>query len=263
MTLPTLGPLDLVLAGVFAALAGGLSLAAGLKLERQFAIAFLRMVVQLALVGIVLKFVFEQSNWLWTAGVAIIMLVIASFEATARVKLGPLRRRAFGLALGTLSLVAVTATVFTTAAVIRHQPWYQPGVLLPLLGMILGNALSAMGLVLTTLRDSVTRDRRAIETQLALGATRFEAMKASVKSSLATGLTPVINMLAVAGVVSLPGMMTGQILAGADPVEAAKYQIMILAVLAGTAALAAIGGAIGGVLLFTDSRDRLRVPVAD
>ena len=260
MTLPNLTPLDLGLASLFALLAGALSLAAGLKLERTFGIAMLRMVVQLGLVGIVLKFVFEQTSWLWTAGVALIMVLIAGWEATNRVGLAGKRAPAFALAAGTLTLVGAASTVLTTAAIIGPQPWYTPTVLLPILGMILGNALSALSLALLTLTETATRDRRAIEARLALGATRFEALGSPVRSAIRTGLTPVINMMAVAGVVSLLGMMTGQILAGADPIEAAKYQIMILLVLAGTAALSVLGGAVGGVLLLTDARDRLRLP---
>jgi putative ABC transport system permease protein len=79
-----------------------------------------------------------------------------------------------------------------------------------------------------------------------------------LRGALATAMTPLLNSMAVAGVVTLPGMMAGQILAGADPGEAAKYQIMIMFVLAGAAALGALAAALGGVLLLTDARHRLR-----
>lgn len=260
VTVPSLTPLDLALASVFAMLAGALSLAANLKLERAFAIAFLRMVVQLTLVGIVLKYVFEQGDWYWTLGVALVMVLVAGWEAINRVALGTKRASGFALATGTLTLVGVASTLLTTLVIIAPTPWYAPSVVLPILGLILGNGLSALSLALLTITETAARDRRAIEARLALGATRFEALGQPIRSAIRTGLTPVINMLAVAGIVALPGMMTGQILAGADPLEAAKYQIMILAVLAGTAALSVIAGSIGGVLLLTDRRDRLRLP---
>lgn len=260
MTLPSLTPIDLAIASVFAMLAGALSVAAGLKLERGFAIAFGRMVVQLALVGILLKFVFEQGDVWWTAGVAIVMVAIAGYEAVARAGLGRKRMAGYAFAVGTLTVVGATSAVLTTAVIMGGEPWYRPSVILPILGMILGNALSGLSLALIALTEAATRDRLAIEARLAFGATRFEALREPAISAMRTGLTPVINMMAVAGVVSLPGMMTGQILAGADPLEAAKYQIMILAVLAGTAALAVLAGTIGGIVLITDRRDRLRLP---
>lgn len=261
MTLPSLTPLDLALAAVFASLAGALSLATGLRLERAFSLAMARMVAQLALVGIVLKFVFEQGTWWWSLLIGLVMVAMAGWEATSRVGLtGTSRQRALSLATATLLVVGASSTVLTTAALISATPWWTPNVVLPILGMVLGNALSAVSLALLTLTETARRERRAIEARLALGATRFEALHGPAVAALRTGLTPVVNMMSVAGIVSLPGMMTGQILAGADPIEAAKYQIMILLVLAGTAALAVMGGALGGILLLTDARDRLRLP---
>ena len=96
------------------------------------------------------------------------------------------------------------------------------------------------------------------EKRVALGAGRLEALREPLRASLTAGLMPMLNAMAVTGIVSLPGMMTGQILAGVDPVEAAKYQIMIMFVIAGSAALAAMCAAFGAVLLVTDARARLR-----
>ena len=110
-----------------------------------------------------------------------------------------------------------------------------------------------------TLTEGAERERAAIEARIALGATRFEAFAAVLRRAIRTAITPLLNTMSVAGIVTLPGMMTGQILAGADPAEAAKYQIMIMFVLTGAAGFGALAAAFGGVLLLTDARHRLRL----
>jgi putative ABC transport system permease protein len=125
--------------------------------------------------------------------------------------------------------------------------------------MVLGNTLTSISLALQTLNEGAERERSAIEARIALGATRLEAFSGLLRQSLRTATTPLLNSMAVAGVVTLPGMMAGQILAGADPNEAAKYQIMILFVLAGASGLGAFAAALGSVFLMTDARHRLRL----
>jgi putative ABC transport system permease protein len=130
---------------------------------------------------------------------------------------------------------------------------------LPILGMVLGNALTGMSLVLDTMTEAATRERSAIEARLALGQPRLEALSGPLRSSLRAGLMPILNAMAASGIVSLPGMMTGQILSGVDPVEATKYQILIMFLIAGATALAVVAAGIGGVRLLTDARHRLRL----
>jgi putative ABC transport system permease protein len=142
---------------------------------------------------------------------------------------------------------------------IGPQPWYAPRYVLPILGMVLASTLTSVSLALQTLTEGAERERDAIEARIALGATRFEAFSALLRRALGAAITPLLNMMSLAGMVTLPGMMTGQILAGADPVEAAKYQIVIMFVLAAASGLGALFVAYGGVLLLTDSRHRLRL----
>lgn len=259
MTPVRLTPTDLALAATLLIVAAALSYRHHLALERALAFAAVRMVVQLLLVGLVLKFVFEQTSLLATAIVAAAMITIAGYEATHRVNAPALRWRLWGLGSGTLLAVGLMATFFAVVVVVGPEPWHAPRYLLPILGMVLGNALTAISLVMQTMATIVIRDRRAIDAQLALGATRYSALSGATREALRTGLTPIINAMAVSGVVSLPGMMTGQVIAGVDPIEAAKYQVMIMFVLAGAVALAAYAGAIGAVGLLTDRRHRLRV----
>lgn len=259
MHAPPLGWLGLGMAAALLAINGAISLAFRLGLERTIVTASARMVAQLAAVGLVLKVIFEaQSPWV-TLLAALLMAGVASFEAVSRLERPFAGWRVHGLGAATLLVTGLLGAVFASAGVIGPEPWYQPRVVLPILGMILGNTLTGISLVLDTMTDMATRERPSIEARLALGQDRFTAFEAVLRRALRTGLTPILNAMAVAGVVSLPGMMTGQILAGGDPLEAAKYQIMILFVIAGATALAVTATAIGGVRLLSDERHRLRL----
>lgn len=254
-----LTPVDLALAASTTLLVGGLSLAAGLKLERSLALAVARMVAQLLLFAIVLKFVFEQTSALWTLTAAAVMIGAAVLEITLNRQVRGLGWPIALLSTLTLMVAALGTALFTVIVVVGPEPWYTPRYVLPILGMVLGNALTVMSLAVTSMIDAIRRDRAAIETRLALGHTRLDALSAPLRAALCTGLLPVITMLSTAGLVTLPGMMSGQLLGGADPIEAAKYQIMILLTIAGAASLAAAGGAYGAILLLTDQRQRLRL----
>jgi putative ABC transport system permease protein len=259
MSAVELSGLDLVLAALLLVINGAISLAFGLRLEARLAIAAVRMAVQLAAVGFVLKFVFAQTSPLWTLLVALVMVLVAGFELVQRQERRFAGWWAYGLGNMTLLLVGGLATLYAVAAVIGPQPWYAPRYVLPILGMVLGNMLTSVSLALQTLTEGAERERAAIEARIALGATRFEAFAAVLRRAIRTAMTPLLNSMSVAGIVALPGMMTGQILAGADPAEAAKYQIMIMFVLSGASGLGALAAAYGGVLLLTDARHRLRL----
>lgn len=263
MTLLPLTVFDLALAAALILINAALSFAFQLGLMRTLAITTLRMVAQLALIGLVLTWIFAQTSPVWTALLAALMIAVAGYESVARKRRrfsGPL---GFLLGAGTLLFVGVVTTVYATAAVIGPEPWYAPRFFLPILGMILGNALTGVSLVMGAVTETAVRERSAIEARLALGQPRHVALGDVLRGAMITGLTPILNAMAASGVVSLPGMMTGQILAGADPVEAAKYQIMIMFVIAGATALSVVIAGLGAVALLTDHRDRLRLDRLD
>lgn len=253
-----LSELDLALAALLLAANGIISLMFGLRLERTLAVAAVRMVVQLAAVGFALKFILAQTSALWTALAATVMVLFAGVELMQRQDVRVKGWRGLALGNATLLLVGGLATLYAVAIVIRPETWHAPRYLLPILGMVLGNVLTSVSLALQMLTESVDRERAAIEARLALGASRFTAFEGVVQRALRTATTPLLNTMAVAGVVALPGMMAGQILAGADPTEAARYQIMIMFILAGASGLGALAAVLGGVLLLTDNRHRLR-----
>jgi putative ABC transport system permease protein len=250
---------DLTIAASLILINALISFAFSLRLERTLVLATVRMVVQLAAVGFVLKLVFDAASPWVTLAAGLTMAAVAGAEAASRLERPYDGWGAYGLGATTLLVTGLFAAVFTSAVIIGPQPWYQPRVVLPILGMVLGNALTGVSLVLDTMSDVASRERGAIEARLALGATRFAALDGVLSRALRTGLMPILNTMAAAGVVALPGMMTGQILAGVAPIEAAKYQMMILFVIAGSTALAVIATALGSIYLLTDDRHRLRL----
>jgi putative ABC transport system permease protein len=249
---------DLAVAAALVAANGAISFAYQLRLEKSLAIASLRMIVQLALVALVLKFIFAQTSPLWSMLFAGVMATAAGAEIVMRQERRFQDWRALVLSSSPAFLSGLLTTLIAVA-VIQPNPWYAPRILLPILGMLVGNAMSGVALVLDTLTSAANRERNVIEARLALGATRFAAFGSIMRRGLRIGLMPILNAMAAAGIVSLPGMMTGQILAGIDPVEAAKYQILIMFLIAGATAIAVLAGALAAVHLLTDERHRLRL----
>jgi len=259
MTYVSLDIVQLAAAATLILINGAVSWAFTLGLERTLLINAVRMTVQLALIGFVLKWIFAQTSPLWTLGLALIMVIIAGYEIVSRLERRPKGIEAYLLGSGTLLIVGTLATVFAVAGLIGPDPWYQPRYVLPILGMVLGNAMTGIALTASTLLETAARERTAIEARLSLGADRFTALGGTLRLALKTGLMPIVNAMAASGVVALPGMMTGQILAGLDPVEATKYQIMIMFVIAGATALGTVIAGYATVLMITDSRHRLRL----
>jgi putative ABC transport system permease protein len=156
-------------------------------------------------------------------------------------------------------MAAGLVTLFALSTAIRPDPWHDPRYAIPLLGMVLGNTMTGIALGLDTLSTGLAHERAGVEARLALGATRWEATRPLVQRALRSGLMPIINSMAAAGIVALPGMMTGQILAGADPVDAVEYQVLIMFLITGGTVLGAVTAVFGGVARLTDARHRLRL----
>jgi len=250
---------DLGLAASLILINAGVSLAFSLKLERTLALNTIRMVIQLALIGLILKWIFAQSSPVWTALWMMIMIAAAGFEVTMRQEKRFSRWINYALGGGTLLFVGLLTTVFAIGAVITPEPLTDPRYVLPILGMILGNTMTGVALTIKSMTETASSQRLAIEGRLALGQPSYEAFSDVLRTSLQTGLLPILNAMAASGLVALPGMMTGQILAGADPVEATKYQLMIMFVIAGATALGVVIAGFATMRLLTDGRHRLRL----
>ncbi len=176
---------DLIIAATLIVLNGAISFAYGLKLEKSLAIASVRMVVQLAIVALVLKFIFAQNSAWWTVLFAIVMAVGAGAEIIMRQERRFLSWRAL-LMSSSPAFVAGLATTCIALAVIQPSPWYAPRFLLPILGMLAGNAMSGVSLVVDAITSGAVRERTAIEARIALGATRFQAFEEILRRSLRT-----------------------------------------------------------------------------
>ena len=250
---------DLLLASLLIVLNGALSLAFTLGLERQLAIATLRMIVQLALVGVVLTTLFALVSPFWTAVAALAMVLFAGREIMARQERRLAGFWSYGLGTGCMLIAAGLVTIFALTTQVSPEPWYHPRWALPLLGMILGNTMTGISLGLHTLTTTVVRERAAVEARLALGAGRHEALRPFTRAALRSALMPIVNAMAATGLVALPGMMTGQILAGVAPEDAVRYQLLIMFLIAGGTGLGATAAVLGGGLRLTDGRHRLRL----
>ena len=202
---------DLALTSVLVLIDAGLSILLRLNIHRSLLIAALRMVVQLALMGMVLTTLFALVSPLWTALAALGMVLFACLGEIAQRQERPFTGLwSFGIGTFCMMVASGLVTSFALLTALRPDPWYDPRYAIPLLGMILGNCMTGIALGLDTLTSSATARRAAVEAKLMLGGTRFEAMQPVMRELLRRALLPIINSMSATGVVSLPGMMTGQ-----------------------------------------------------
>ncbi len=259
MTFISLSVTDVALSATLLAVNASLSIVMRLGLARQMGIAAARMVVQLVLMGLVLKVLFERASPLFTSLTALLMILFAGREVMARQKRRLVGWWSYGLGTTSMLFAGTAVTVFALTTQIRPQPWYDARLALPLLGMILGNTMTGVALGVDRLLTGAVDSRVSIEARLALGHDRRDAMGGVVREALRTGLLPTINSMSAIGLVFIPGMMTGQILAGVAPMDAVKYQLLVMFLIAGGTALGVVGAVLAGSYRLSDARHRLRL----
>ncbi|OZI19781.1 iron export ABC transporter permease subunit FetB [Bordetella genomosp. 9] len=250
---------DLALAASLVALAALISLGLRLALHGQVLWAAARTVVQLLLVGHILRLVFAHASAAATILVLLVMMALAAREVAARPRERIVRHGNGIVAAVTVITATLVTAMFILHTALRPTPWYDPRYSIALVGIVLGSVLNAASLSLDTVLSGVRRERAGIEARLALGATARQAFAGLLREAVRRGIVPTINQMSAAGIITLPGIMTGQILAGMDPVEAAKYQILLMFLLCGASALAAMGAGYLAMKRLTDGRDRLRL----
>jgi len=194
-----------------------------------------RAFLQLTLIGYALTFIFKNNQLYIIIPVIFLMCLIASREASRRVGKAPGNPML-------VSFIALTASTFVVGLivvmlVISPQPLYSAQVMIPIFGMILGNSMNGIALSLDRMYSEIESHIDEVEQLLCLGATPWEAVRNYIKKAVSAGMTPTINSLMVVGLVSLPGMMTGQILAGMDPREAVRYQFVVMIMIAAAVAI--------------------------
>jgi len=223
-----LDSLDLSLAAILVLALALLSWRMQLAVSGQLLIAALRTTVQLLLIGLVLKAVFTHVNIFWVMLITLVMLSVAGWEILSRQHRKLKGWWGFGISTGSLFISSFLVTVLALLIIVQADPWYHPQYAIPLLGMLLGNTMNGIALGMDRLVQTAWQQRAIIEQRLMLGQSSVQAITDIRRESMRAGMIPIINSMAAAGIVSLPGMMTGQILAGAPPVEAVKYQILVM-----------------------------------
>jgi len=228
---------DLGIAGVFVLVGLAVSRLEKLDLDKALILGALRAFAQLMAVGYVLKYVFELDQWYHVLLMLTLMVLVAARSSSQRVERPPPGLQY--LMVGTIyaAMAAVMAPV--AIVILRLDVWYQPQYIIPISGMMIGNAMNGAAVAVDRLMGEVRLRRPEIETKLSPGATWQQAAQASRRNALRAGLIPTINTITVYGLVQLPGMMTGQIIGGVEPVEAVKYQILIAYMLVGAVGISA------------------------
>ena len=233
-----IGAFELTLAVAFVVASGCVSLAYGLGLTRDLFWGTVRTFVQLMAMGWVLKLIFGLDMSLPVLAVFVLMVAVATHIVLRRVKEPRLRLGlpVFWAMLGSYALV----TIMVTGVVVNAEPWWKAQYFLPLGGMIVGNSMNALAISLERLFTELRQRRDEVEMRLCLGADAAEASRPIVREAVKAGMIPSINAMMGVGVVFIPGMMTGQILAGADPMLAVRYQIVVMLMLTASSALSAV-----------------------
>lgn len=261
MNVKPLSPADLALAASLVFLLGLLSWRLRLGLGRQLAIASVRTTVQLLLIGQVLRIIFAHVHPLYVSGIAMVMLAAAGREVMVRQHRGIRGPHGWMIGTGAMFLSSFTVTFLALFVIIGNHPWYSPQYAIPLLGMLLGNTMSGVALGMDRMTETLWQQRRVIEQRLLLGQTAGQAVGEIRRQAIRAGMMPIINSMATAGLVSLPGMMTGQILGGSSPMDAVQYQILIMFLICAGTGFGTVTAIRGVERKLFDARQRLRLDV--
>jgi putative ABC transport system permease protein len=236
------------------ALAVAVSLWRSAELERDMGIAVLRSFLQLTAVGYVIQAIFDSDSLWLVALLLTVMVALGAFTARSRARAVP---GALGpLVLGLAVAAGITLGLVLALGVFEAEPRY----LVPVGGMVIGNAMTAAAVALNRLADEVRGQTNLIEATLALGATSREAARRAVTRSLRSGMIPLIDQTKTTGVIAFPGTMVGMLLAGAEPIDAVRLQLILLWVLLGSVALAALIAVSLGYRGFFTQAHQLREP---
>ena len=186
-----------------------------------------RALVQLCAMGFIISYVI-RSNSVWMVFALMAVMLVTAVQIVMS--------RARGIPKGLAGPIFLSLVI--TKLIVRPHPWYAPQLVVPLTGMLLGNTVTALAVGLSRFYESMEERRDEVDMMLALGATPWESARPSIVSSIRLGLLPTTASLASSGIVTIPGMMAGQVIAGGDPLNAAKYQFVVLDAIAALTLLA-------------------------
>jgi putative ABC transport system permease protein len=219
---------------IFIAITVFISMWQKLGLERDITIGTIRSAVQLLLIGYLLHYVFNSEHPAFIVGIVCVMISVAAWHAAKRGK--GLHGMLWRIAVAIAATELLTMCLLLGLHIIQPTPQF----IIPISGMTIGNAMVVSGLFLNQMKREVQSNRGEIETLLSLGATSRQAIQASLQRSVKSSMIPTIDGMKTVGLVQLPGMMTGMIVAGANPIDAVRYQILIMFAFSCAAAITCI-----------------------
>jgi len=228
------GMLKPLAATAIVALAVALSFFQKLGLGWEMVYSISRSFLQLSIIGFVLQFIFTQKNALWILAAYLFMVTVAGYTAGQRAKHVP--RSSFVAGASILTGTSLTMFLLVILRVFEFTPRY----IIPVAGMVVGNAMTVTGVTMKRLRDDIKIQQSLVEAALALGATPRQATVHQVRRALIIALSPVLDNAKTVGLISLPGAMTGLIMGGASPLEAIQLQIVVMNMMIGAATFSSI-----------------------
>lgn len=229
---------DLLIAFILILIPIVISFQSRLGIEKDILIGTVRTFIQLMIIGYLLKYIFSLKKWYFILLMIAIMALVAGYNAVKRQK-----TKISGLfPIITLSIFLGVGVAMTTliALILRVKTWYEPQYLIPISGMMLGNAMNAAALAVDRMIGETKSRRWEIEAALALGASPFRAIIPLLRDTARAAMMPTINAMMVVGIVQLPGMMTGQIIGGVAPEQSVRYQIIIMYMLSTSVTISCI-----------------------
>lgn len=229
----------------------------GIKREKEILISSVRMTVQLMIVGYILAYVFGNAHPVFTIVILTFMLVFAIYNIYQRAKL-PLSKELKKKIALSMAVGVVATLVYFILVTLNVRPWYNPRYVIPIAGMIIGNTMTGVSLGVNTLLDGMHTKKQMVESALMLGAKPSEASRPLINQAFDSAMLPTINSMVGMGIVFLPGMMTGQIIGGASPLLAIRYQIAVMLGIVGGASLTVLLFVQIGYKAFFNSRCQLR-----
>lgn len=217
---------DLVVAVGLMAIAIGLSAWEKLGLEFNLAIATGRTILQLLVLGYVFDFIFALNNPWAVLAILAVMLTITAIVARNRVSTKI--PHVLPLVWGAILVSTVLTVLYTDLLIIQPDRWYEPRYVIPLAGIVLGNAMNAAAIAGERLVSAINIQTVEIETHLSLGATPQQAVSQYRKEAIRAALIPTLNQMMLVGMATLPAITAGQLLAGVKPLDAVSYEIVII-----------------------------------
>ncbi|KAG2218764.1 hypothetical protein INT45_012984 [Circinella minor] len=256
-TQPTLDWRNVAVASGFILVNGIMSIMLGLKLEKSLIIASIRCLVQLTIMGYILEDVFKARHPAIIMLMTCVLILLGTYETVYNKSKQTFRGMFLAVLLSTAFSTLLIGIIGSKYAMEQH-PFWIPETFIPTMGMLLGNMMSGMAVALSSCLSSVGSRKEHIETYLAFGASRWEAGQSIAIEAVRLAMLPTINQMSVIGLISIPGMMTGQILGGAPVMNAVRYQQIIMFLISASTALGVLSAVVACIRVMIDNRHRLR-----